>query len=416
MNQEVLSRFFYGLSLIFHNFFANLPLGLSLLTFLLTLLYVILKNEALKNTYIIAFKVFCFSVLLSIVSGLIYNLEFSPLWESFDFSLSEWKHNLGHFSAIISFFITSILIVFILKNRIYENKTMFLVTSAFLMFLTWLFSGWGIFLNTVMQNPEGLTLKSGVLDVSGKLGELFFSKHHLFRQLHILLGSFLKAILVLLFILKILKHESLEVLDKKFISLSIIILLGIITTGHYQVLNISKNQPIKFSTIEGLNEIDDTSTWKLFGIMSFSGKPYYIPINLNVVKNLDEETTFLNDIPNDEKPNSFIVFNFFRIMVFSGITTFLLLIYYFVSKKPIKLSHIIITILLIEASIVSGWIVSEVGRQPWTIYGLLKTEVNKEFENFQVYYIQTLLSSILMVSISVIGFKKTIKYLRDKNI
>lgn len=416
MNEEILSRAFYGLSLIFHNFFANLPLGFSLLTFILTLLYVILKKEELKISYVISFKIFCFSVLLSIISGLIYNLEFSPLWEKFDFSLAEWKANIGHFSAIISFFISSALILSILKFRVYDNKVIFLFLSTCLIFLAWLFSGWGIFLNTVMQNPSGLTLKSGVLEISGKLGELFFSKHHFFRQLHIILGSFLKAIFMLLLFLNIVNYANFKLLYKKLLFLGVLVLIGIFLSGHYQLHNISKSQPIKFSTIEGINDFEDTSTWKLFGVMDLSGKPYHIPVNLNVVKILDVKPTFLKQIPIEEKPNPFIVFNSFRTMFFSGFALLFLLVYFGVINKPVKISQIVVILLLLEISIISGWIVSEVGRQPWTIYGLLKTEVSNEFENFKLYFIQTLISSILIVSISAIGFNKMIKYLRDKSI
>jgi cytochrome bd-type quinol oxidase subunit 1 len=345
MSDELLVRGVYGGSLIVHNFFASVPLGIALIHCFYSFRQYFSKNAAPELLLRLTFDTLVISILLSILSGFAFEIEFRRFWDIFNNSLQQFDHHIGHKSAVISFFVSSALIISTYKFRLWEKPLVYLILSIGWVILAWLFSGWSIFLNTIMQHPYDAVVENGILILNGSIADRFFSDYHIFRQLHIAAASLLKASLIV-FLIWIYCSKNFTDSNRKFIAYAILIsLLLLAVSGHFQALKISEIQPSKFSAMEGISTTDD---------------------NLN--------------------PLEFLVFASFRIMVFSVPILFVLILIFGFLRKKISLAVWVTMFLITELAVNAGWIVSESGRQPWTYYGLLKREITPvlPYLNFSV--------------------------------
>jgi len=399
MTEGVFIRMLYGASLSLHNFFANLPLGLAFIQVVFAARQFKKGNSDVSDVKLV-FDILVLSIILSVVSGFALEIEFSRFWPTFNFALEEWNQHLGHKSAVLSFFATSILITIIYRFNLHHYPVLYLALSLGMVILAWLFSIWGIFLNTVMQFPMGGANQDGVLVLSGSILEYFFSGYHMVRQSHIAAASLLKASILLLLIFGYIERKLLFRYVRQMLSLMMIglIILGI--TGHLQAVNISKLQPAKFSAMEGIFIPNDTSVWNVLGYMEMDQTVNSISIPGGLQKMTKESLVSLQDIPSEDHPNVFLVFNSFKSMLLSFllivVTTLSLLIY----PLKVKIYMLYILFFFSELALNSGWLLSEAGRQPWLFFGLMRriSGVGLEYTGYSAVNLFLQISLLLLIA------------------
>jgi cytochrome d ubiquinol oxidase subunit I len=151
---------------------------------------------------------------------------------------------------------------------------------------------------------------------------------------------------------------------------------------------VAENQPAKFAALEGLFETTDSAPLAIGGFPDpATGELHYaieIPGALSFLAHGDftTEVTGLNDIPADERPEPRVVHPAFQIMVGMGVTMILVSAWFWLTawkKKSIEPNtwQLRALVLLTPAGFIAieaGWVVTEVGRQPWTIFGIMRTE------------------------------------------
>ena len=174
-------------------------------------------------------------------------------------------------------------------------------------------------------------------------------------------------------------------------SIKIAVILAVVTsllqltTGHSSADGVAEHQPAKLAAFEGHYETGPADLYLIGWVNEESGETYgiKIPGMLSFLVHWDSEkpVTGLNDIPIDERPPVNIVFQAYHIMVAIGMAIILIsfIALFMAYKNKLEtnrwfLKILVVSILLPHAANQIGWIAAEVGRQPWIVYGLLKTQ------------------------------------------
>ena len=252
---------------------------------------------------------------------------------------------------------------------------------------------WIIIANSWMQTPAGFHVVTTNGFLRAEITDFWamaFNPSTLERYTHVIVSSWIASSFLFLsvnsyFMLKK-KHLNMAVPAMKIAAVMIIVTsLLQLTSGHASAIGVAQNQPSKLAAFEGhwdsgpgdLNIIGWTDEDKgvTYGIK--------IPGLLSWLVDFNTQTniTGLNDIPKEERPPLQLVFQTYHLMVALGMFFILygfVLIYIWRKYKfegPkwfLKLS--IWSFLLPQIAIQVGWISAEVGRQPWIVYGLMKTK------------------------------------------
>jgi cytochrome bd ubiquinol oxidase subunit I len=367
-----LTRAIYGASLVLHNVFAGLPLGIS--CFLLIYSTFSKESEIFEKTSKVLFNAFVCSVMLSASSGFALELEFRRYWPDMDAVLVNWNEHWGHKIAVLSFFFTTGLILACYSCKWYHNRYKMLTLCLLLIPSAWAFSGWSILLNTVMQSPTNVSLIDGKIFVDSYF-KVFFNAHHLSRQTHIVATSLLKSTILVALIFAFIDKELFVKNKQMCLAVIFSTLLSQPIIGHLQVKNISKLQPAKFAAMEGLMHEHQLNKWNLLIYQpKYADSLTAIGINLDVSNLTSSRIIPLNSLDEKLRPSVFLNFYAFRIMILSYIIIFFLFI---LAYRWWVGSLLVGMLFFVEIAENAGWMLSEAGRQPWLFQDLvLRTPQN----------------------------------------
>ncbi|OIJ21461.1 cytochrome ubiquinol oxidase subunit I [Anaerobacillus alkalidiazotrophicus] len=386
----LLSRLLTFITLAFHIIFATIGVGLPLYICLAELIgikrkdpYFILLARRWTRGYIIL-------VAVGVVTGTIIGLQLSLLWPSF---MQKAGHLVGLplFMETFAFFFEAIFLgIYIytwdrFSNPIFHwllSIPVVIGSSASAFFITTV--------NAFMNTPRGFTLVDGsFLNVQPLVA--MFNPATPTKVAHVLTTAYLTSGFVLASITAyfLLKGKG-HVYYKKALHLSMIgcLVFSIFTmlNGDFAGKYLAKYQPEKLAAAEWHFETESRAKLLLGGILDEETLEVKygigIPAALSILayNSPDAEVIGLNDFPRDLWPPLYIHY-FFNIMIFSGMFLAFVAVLYFVfyyvkalnSLHPWILRGIFIGGPLAMLAIESGWIMTEVGRQPWILVGLMRT-------------------------------------------
>ncbi len=218
---------------------------------------------------------------------------------------------------------------------------------------------------------------------------------------------------------------------KKMLSMSIWIILILAPIqaliGDMHGLNTLKHQPAKIAAIEGhwQNNPGEATPLILFGIpnMDEEKTKYALQIpylgSLILTHSLDKQVPALKEFPKDDRPNSLIVFWSFRIMVGLGMLMILVGVWgtWLRYKKKLYQSNLFLRFTFLMApsgliAILAGWFTTEVGRQPWVVYGIQRTRDAVSAHGEMHMSISLLIFFIVYGSVFGIGYAYMLKLIR----
>lgn len=406
---EHLIRFIYGVSLSAHNVIASICLGTSIILFLLAV-FIPNKNPNKHKILKINLNVYFLSIVLSAFSGFLFEIEFKRFWPILNDSLIDFNDNSAHSFAVISYLLTPPILFITYYFKYWKNYKLFNIISFLLIFHALLFSFWGIYINTIMQFPFNAEINSeGVLVLKGTVLNRFFSGYHLNRQIHIAAASTLKAGFLMMMIFYYTKNLKVD-LQKTILKICIAAIVIISISGHFQIKNIAKYQPAKFAVMENITTKSEKKTWKPFGIYSFYGKEYAFKIEGGLFSFIDEDLIIpIDDIIPKHIPNRFLVYNSFRTMMLLGLIMFIITVLLLFKSQIISIKYFIWLFIFSELAINAGWLLSEVGRQPWFFYDLLERTSVDEIQNLSSSFGLLVINIIFLVFASFYSFKILIK-------
>ncbi len=391
MSPILLSRIQFGLAAGFHFLFPPTTFGLTLIILILEILHFKRKEEIYLKISNFLIKILGIVFVLGVASGIVLEFAFGNNWANYSRMVGDIFGAPLAAEGVFAFFLESVFLGVLIFGRNKVSKGFFLL-SAFLVFFGSHLSGlWIIIANSWMQTPMGFKIEGGRAILTNFF-EAAINKSTLIRYIHTIIagwitGSLLVAGISAYYILKNKFKEKGKLLLK--ISLPIFIITSIIQlfTGHFHSIQVINTQPEKMAAYEALWETQSFAPFSIFALPDEKNEKnnFYIGIpgflSFLVSFNPEKEIRGLKDFPREERPPVILPFYSYHIMIYLGVYFILIsligIILFLKNKIYDTKWYLRILLYSIPLPYVAnefGWIGAEVGRQPWAVYKVLRTQ------------------------------------------
>lgn len=403
MDAVTLARLQFGITTVYHFFFVPLTLGLPILVAIMETIYVRTGNEVYKRMTKFWGKLLLINFAVGVVTGIVLEFQFGMNW-------SEYARFVGDIfgvplatEALSSFFLESTFLgVWIFGwNKI--PKGLHAATMWLVAFGSNLSGLWILIANSFMQQPVGYALVGGRAQLTD-FGALITNPNIITQYPHVLTSG---IVTTAFFIMGISAYHLLkqsydqEAFGKSFRIGAVAAIIGsvlVILVGHAQTQHIAQSQPMKMAALEALVQSEDPASFSLFSIVRQDGSDVSelvairIPTVLSFLtyNRFSGEVRGIRDIQaeyaarfghDNYVPPVMLSYFTFRIMVGAGFLLALLALIAVilvwrgkVERAPLFLKVLIPAVGLPYIANTAGWLLTEMGRQPWIVYGLQKTK------------------------------------------
>jgi cytochrome d ubiquinol oxidase subunit I len=395
MNPELLSRLQFALTSSFHYIYPPISMGLGLMLVMMGIIYIRTGNSLWRRMSFFWVKVYALVFAMGIATGVVQEFEFGTNWADYSRYVGNIFGSLLAAEGVFAFFLEGGFLGLMLFGGRRLGPRMWLLATFLVAFGAHFSAIWIIMANSWMQTPDGYTIAmtdAGARAVMTSFAEVMFTPSFLSRIGHVLVGAWIVGSSLLLRVgaWYALKNEHLEIAKKTFkVALPIFLVCSIIQVavfGSRSAETVSEYQPSKLAAMEGVWDTQDKAPMSLIGwIDKENGKTVgiKIPSMLSILVGGSTGTvvTGLNDIDSDLWPPLQITFQSYRFMIALG-SLFIPLsavgAFFFWKERIFKMRWLlwlfVLSVFLTEAVTTAGWAVAEIGRQPWIVYGLMKTE------------------------------------------
>jgi len=389
MDIVLLSRLQFATATMFHFLFVPLTLGLSIMIAIMETRYAATGDKIYLSMTKFWGKIFLINFGLGIVTGITLEFQFGTNWSRYSAFVGDIFGSLLAIEASSAFFLESTLIgVWVFGWRKLSPKAhaavMWLIAGASTLSAVWI-----IIANSWMQHPVGYVLRNGRAELSD-FSAVIFQKFAILQFFHTISAAYIVSAFFVMGVsaYHLLKKQSVQFFTKSFrIGLIFGLIFSIFTAieGDMHGVNVTKVQPAKLAAMEAHWETTTRAPLTLFAIPDEKNERNFIEIGaipglLSFLgyHDINAEVKGLKDFPREERPPVLIPLFSFRTMVGLGTLFILLTIIGWLRRNrllesPLYLKIMVLSIPLPYVAIEAGWVLAEVGRQPWIVHGLMKT-------------------------------------------
>lgn len=409
MDVEILSRIQFAFTVAFHYIYPPLSIGIGLIMVVFESMYIRTKNKEYEVLAKFWTKIFAITFGIGVVTGIVMEFEFGTNWATYSRYVGDIFGSALAAEGIFAFALESSALGILLFgwNRV---KPWVHLVATWAVFLGSMFSAvWIVIANSWQQTPAGYHIVGEGMQARAEIVDFWamvFNPSSVDRLTHVWLGAFLAGTFLILSVhaYYIIKGRYV-LLSKKAFKITLVVAavcsLAQLFTGHQSAEGVSENQPAKLAAMEGHFEAEAPADLYLLGWVDKKNKEatgLKIPGGLSFMLDQDFETpvTGLNAFPIEDQPSQVnAVFQFYHLMVAIGM--FLIAISLFglwqwkrgkLFEKKWLLWTFVFTALLPQLANQFGWFAAEMGRQPWVVYGLLRTSdaLSKSVQANQVLF------------------------------
>ena len=385
----LLARTQFGLNISFHILFPSITIGLGWLLFFFRLRYERTRDEAWLRTYKLWVKVFALSFAMGVVSGVVMSFQFGTNWPGYMNKVGNIAGPLLAYEVLTAFFLEATFLGIMLFGMNRVPGWLHVASTLIVAIGTTLSAFWILALNSWMQTPAGHVLDGDAI-IAGDWLEVIFNPSFPYRLAHMLLASgltaaFLVAGLSAWRLLKAAEDPGARKTLGFAVRLAAVLVPIQIVVGDLHGLNTLEHQPAKIAALEALWKTERGAALTLIGIPNEATRrnDYAIEVpkllSLVLAHDLDAEIKGLDAFEPDRPPVAPVFFAF-RIMVGTGLL--MLLVSWFAAfvlykERPLKRGLLWVLAGMTFSGWVAtlaGWYVTEIGRQPWLVTGILRTE------------------------------------------
>jgi cytochrome d ubiquinol oxidase subunit I len=400
MNEIVitLSRWQFALTTVYHFFFVPLTIGLALIVAIMQTIYFKTGDQIYKQMTKYWGKLFLINFAMGVVTGIVMEFQFGMNWSEYSRFVGDIFGAPLAIEALLAFFLESTFIGVWVFGWDKISKRLHLISIWLVAIGSTLSAFWILVANSFMQSPMGFVLENGRM-VMNDFGALVSNPNVWVQFPHTVLGGYTTGAMFILGISAyfLFREEQVDLFQKSFQIATIIGLISVflvILVGHSQGQHMVKTQPMKMAAAEALWETENPASFSIISIVDQSNQKDVFSIRIPAVLSLlsynrfEGEVRGIKDIQSEYEqiygPGNYIppiTINYwsFRVMVGSGFLMFFLtsLGLYLVMKKKVLSFKLIkyfpFVIVLPYLANTCGWILTEVGRQPWVVFGYLQT-------------------------------------------
>ncbi len=430
MDALILARWQFAITTVYHFFFVPLTLGLSIFLAITETIYVRTGNEMYKRMTKFWGHLFVINFAIGVATGIVQEFQFGMNWSEYSRFVGDIFGAPLAIEALLAFFLESTFLGIWIFGWDKISKKLHAATIWAVAIGSNISAFWILVANSWMQEPVGFAIENGRAVMTDFFALL--TNAHLWVQFpHVITGGMATAAFFVLGISAFhifRKSEDQEVYINSFKIASV---YGFIATvlvtliGHNQMVHMIQTQPMKVAASEALWDTENPASLSIFTIGDEQNRKdifaIRIPRLLSILayNSLDGEIKGINQLqdeyevkygPGDYVPSVIMSYWMFRMMVGAGTIMLLVAIYalFLTIKSKFELKPwarllIFYSIALPFIANSTGWILAELGRQPWIVQGVLKTEqaVSKSAgwgEVLSSLILFTLLYAVLMVA------------------
>jgi len=391
MDPVLLARLQFALTVGFHYIFPPLTIGMSWLIMWMLSKHLRTGEEIYLKMARFWTKIFALGFAVGVATGITMEFQFGMAWADYSRFVGDIFGAPLAAEGIFAFFLESSFLGILLFGEKRVSKRVYWFSGLMVALGSTLSGFWIIVANSWQQTPTGYAIVNGRAELTDFWAAVF-NPSTMPRFLHtidaaLISGSFFIMGLSAWFLLR---GEHREFAQK---SLSMSLSMGFVTSimavvlGHYHAVQVHQTQPAKLAAFEGIFDTQTHAPLLIFGIPNEQEQKIDFDIgipgllSLATGNSLDTEIKGLKDFPKAEWPPLLISFFSFHLMVGLGM--------FFIALSGLGLlllwrNRLFDNRLLLQAFLLSiplpiisnelGWIAAEVGRQPWIVYGLMKTK------------------------------------------
>ncbi len=399
MTVLTLSQLQFAATTVYHFFFVPLTLGLSVLVAIMETLYVTRGDEIYRRMTKFWGKLFLINFAMGVVTGIVMEFQFGMNWANYARFVGDIFGAPLAIEALLAFFLESTFLGLWIFGWDKISKKLHAVTIWLVAIGSNLSALWILIANSFMQHPVGYSM-DGARAVMTDFGALV-SNPYVWNQFpHTVLGGFTTGAFFVMGIsaYHLIRQKHEVFFQKSFKIAAIFGTIAVFLTalvGHAQTQYIVKNQPMKLAAAEALWNTEDPASFSVFSIVNEEAQEDIYSLRIPGVLSFLAYNEFKGEVkgikdlqseyeakygPGNYVPSITTAYWSFRLMVGAGTLMVLLGLYaillsyrkkVFAQKWMLKLFPFFIALPYLANT--TGWLLTEMGRQPWAVFGVLKT-------------------------------------------
>jgi len=388
-----LARTQFGFTISFHIIFPAVTIGLASYLAVLEALWLWKQENVYRDLYHFWLKIFAVNFAMGVVSGLVMAFQFGTNWSYFSAFAGSVTGPLLAYEVLTAFFLEAGFLGVMLFgwNKVGPGLHFFatmMVAIGTLISATWILAS-----NSWMQTPQGFEIVSGrVVPVDWLM--VIFNPSFPYRLAHMTVAAYLATALLVgasgaWHLLKRRDTPAVRTMLSMAMWMVLVVAPLQIAIGDQHGLNTLKHQPAKIAAIEGhwANSAGESVPLILFGWPDMAAETTHYAIaiphlgSLILSHNWDSQIPALKEFAPDDRPNSTVVFWTFRVMAGLGALMLLLGLWGAWTRWRSQLykSKLLLRFAVLMGpsglvAILAGWLTTEIGRQPWVVYGVMRTK------------------------------------------
>jgi cytochrome bd ubiquinol oxidase subunit I len=389
----LLARIQFGFTISFHFIFPAFSIGLASYLAVLEGLWLKTGHGVYANLYRYWLKIFAIAFAMGVVSGIVMSYQFGTNWSVFSDKAGPVIGPLMAYEVLTAFFLEAGFLGVMLFGINKVGKGLHFAATLMVALGTFISAFWILSVNSWMQTPVGYAInQAGQFVPAGSWAKIILNPSFPFRLVHTVIAAYLTTALVVgavgaWHLLKDRKNPGARKMFSMAMWMAAIVAPIQIFVGDLHGLNTLEHQPAKVMAMEGhYDSHPDGAPLILFGVPNADKKRIDYAIEISKASSLilkhdpDAPMAGLDTIDDDKEPPVTVVFWSFRIMVGLGFLMLALGAFSLVARFRGKLYDWPLLHRMALGmgpagfvAVIAGWITTEVGRQPYTIYGLLRT-------------------------------------------
>jgi len=384
-----LSRFQFAWVIAWHILLPAFTIGLAAYIAVLEGLYVVTGRGIYLRVSVFWIKIFSISFGMGVVTGIVMPFQLGTNWSRYSDATANVLSPLFAYEGLTAFFLEAAFLGVLLFGRDLVPRWAHFVAALMVALGTLFSSFWILSANSWMQTPAGYEVIDGRFFPVDWL-KVIFNPSFPFRLAHTVTAFFVTTGFVVLGVGAVLMRrprayeEGRTMLSMALWLLTVLVPLQIFL-GDLHGLNTREHQPAKLAAIEARWETERRVPLTLFAIPDDEAETNHYAIEVPLIGSLilthqlDGEVQGLKDFPKDQRPPTVLPFFGFRAMVGMGVIMLSIVAYGGWLRwrgsldSPVFLTLCRYAMPIGFVAVIAGWIVTEVGRQPWTVYGLMRT-------------------------------------------
>ncbi|ODM44615.1 cytochrome ubiquinol oxidase subunit I [Cereibacter johrii] len=392
LTAEILARIQFAFTVSFHIIFPAFSIGLASFLAVLNVLWLRTRDETYLKLFNHWKKIFAVAFGMGVVSGIVMSYQFGTNWAVFSDRAGPVVGPLMAYEVLTAFFLEAGFLGIMLFGRKRVGDGLHMLATAMVAIGTLISATWILAVNSWMHTPAGFSMGENGQFLPEDWWAIIFNPSFPYRLVHMVLAAYLTTALVVAGTAGYhLLRDRTNPATRRMFSMATGMILVVapiqIVAGDMHGLNTLEHQPVKVMAMEGHFESHpEGAPLILFGLPDQEAQEMRWSVeipklsSLILKHSLDAPLDGLDGVPRDEQPPVAIVFWSFRVMVTLGMLMLGLGLWSLWARfrgrlydwKALHRAALAMGPAGFVA-VLAGWITTEVGRQPWTVYGHLRT-------------------------------------------